>query len=158
MQIYYVLGFLILFGIILLFILKKFKKKNPSLLNKDVFDESVHIPLKEKNFVVIEEHQFTVDGSLEGAKKTSRNRQMLLMDMNSYSEVSFELEKRGNSYTILVLNEEGYDIGSLKKEDQEKIINYLNNVDYKLEAGVEKFARTSDGESLTIYVTVFHYQ
>ncbi|TWP27646.1 hypothetical protein ETU08_11615 [Apibacter muscae] len=158
MQIYSVLGILLLLGILIFFLFKRTKKKNSSQLNNEFTKEGINIPLKEKSFVEIEEHQFRLEGSLEGAKKTSRNRQMLLMDMNSYSEVSFELEKRGNSNTILVLNEEGYDIGFLKKEDQEKIINYLNNVDYKLESGVEKFARTSEGESLTIYVTVFHYQ
>lgn len=142
-----------LFLLILFFILRKKKKITKEVKFPSLPEKKISVDNKRKE--IIKEFELTVLGTDEKAKRTSRNRQLLLMEMSSYDEVILELAKEENK--IWVLNENRYDIGYLSKEDRDLILPYIENNEYSIETGVERFFRSERGESLIIYVTVLGF-
>lgn len=142
-----------LFLLILFFILRKKKKITKEVKFTSLPEKNISVDNKKKE--IVKEFELTVLGTDEKAKRTSRNRQMLLMEMSSYDEVILELSKEKNN--IWVLNENRYDIGYLSKEDRDLILPYIENNEYSIETGVERFFRSERGESLIIYVTVLGF-
>ncbi|WP_128331369.1 hypothetical protein [Apibacter sp. HY039] len=141
----------VLAAILLYFIAKN--KKRAVTITTDLEKKEVSRPLQ-RFITVIQEFEFNVKGTQDNAQRTSRNRQMLLLDMGSYDEVILQQDRDKFNGEIVVLNEQGYDLGYLGDDDKMKISPYMNKDLYKIESGVKRFYRDEKGENLSIYVTI----
>ncbi|MGM5629744.1 hypothetical protein O2K51_02485 [Apibacter raozihei] len=143
---------LVVLAAILFYFIAKNKKRDVTITT-DLEKKEVSRPLQ-RFITVIQEFEFNVKGTQDNAQRTSRNRQMLLLDMGSYDEVILQQDRDKFNGEIVVLNEQGYDLGYLGDDDKMKISPYMNKDLYKIESGVKRFYRDEKGENLSIYVTI----
>lgn len=116
------------------------------------------IPEINKNSIKhFQKFELVIVGIHHNAKLIDIPRQALIREMHEYDSVRFErdLTNEVDKNAVYVLNDDNYDLGYVKKEETARIIHFLENSQYKIEAHVFKKYKIDKGYTLVLKVDVY---